>query len=202
MYMPGRLRTASSPSRTVMFWASYEPLPFEPFFFAGCSAKSFLPPRKAPTPEPLSAGSGRYIRPLLILAGYPPNRTTPEATKRPQIATKYVFSATVRARIRNEPQLRHRSGSESGLEAGEQVRPQELQFLRPDPRFTGHGDHAVTLRNGCRGGREPGARDLVPGRLDLGEEGGRGDVGKGALESVGEEPRSEASHRAESLAGV
>src|SRR5215210_3448914 len=48
MYMPGRLRTASSPSRTVMFWASYEPLPFEPFFFAGCSAKSFLPPRKSP----------------------------------------------------------------------------------------------------------------------------------------------------------
>src|SRR4051794_39251950 len=189
MYMPGRFRTASSPSRTVMFWASYEPLPFEPFFFAGCSAKSFLPPRKAPTPEPLSAGSGRYIRPHLILAGYPPNRTAPEVTKRPQIAIKYAFSATVRARTSNEPELRHRSGSEGGLEAGEQVRPQQLQFLRPDPRFTGYGDHAVALRNGCRGGGEPGPGDLVPGRLYLGEEGGRGEGGEGALESVGEEAR-------------
>src|SRR5215210_3089066 len=193
MYIPGRLRTASRPSRTVMSWAAYEPFFLAPFF-SGCFAKSFLPPRKAPTPEPLSAGSGRYIRPLWILAGYPPNRTVPEATKCPQIATKCAFSATVRARTRNEPQLRHRSGSEGGLEAGQQVRAEQVQFLRPDPRFAGHGDHAVALRDRRRGRREAGAGDLGPGRLDLGEERCRGDVGEGAVERVCEEARGQASH--------
>src|SRR5215212_9688364 len=43
MYIPGRFRTASRPSRTVMSWAAYEPLPFEAFFLSGCFAKSFLP---------------------------------------------------------------------------------------------------------------------------------------------------------------
>src|ERR671914_721775 len=32
MYMPGRLRTASRPSRTVMSFAPYEALPLEDFF--------------------------------------------------------------------------------------------------------------------------------------------------------------------------
>src|SRR3954453_20438396 len=143
MYIPGRFRTASRPSRTVMSWAPYEPLPFEPFSFAGCFAKSFLPPRKAPTPEPLSAGSGRYIRPLLILAGYPPNRTVPRVTKCPQIATKWPVSAVVRCRTCNEPQLGHRSSAESGLEAGEQVGREQVQLLRPHARFAGHRDDPI-----------------------------------------------------------
>ena len=60
--MPGRFRTASRPSRTVMSWAPYEPLLFEPFFFRAASPnRSFhcaaagrwdrCIPRKAPTPE-------------------------------------------------------------------------------------------------------------------------------------------------------
>src|SRR5215213_7829415 len=194
MYMPGRLRTASSPSRTVMFWASYEPLPVEPSFFAGCFAKSFLPPRKAPTPEPLSAGSGRYIRPFLILAGYPPNRTVLQATKCPQIATKRRPSATVRGRTCNESQLGHRSRAESGLEPRQQVRREEIQLLRPDPGLAGHGDHPVALRNGGRGGRHPVAGHLLPGCLDLGEEGGGGDVGQDVGEGVREGAGAGASH--------
>src|SRR5215212_3809497 len=194
MYMPGRLRTASRPSRTVMSWAPYEPLLFEPFFFAGCSAKLFLPPRKAPTPEPLSAGSGRYIRPPWILAGYPPNRTARRATKCPQIALKQRPSATVRGRTDHEPQLLHGGPSEGGGEAGHQVGAEQLQFLRPDAGFTRDRNHPVTLRDGRGGVGEPRPGDPVPGGLDLGEQRLGRDVRKGGVEGVREPARSEALH--------
>src|SRR3954454_11393157 len=129
MYIPGRFRTASRPSRTVMSWALYEPLLFEPFFFSGWLAKSFLPRgrcmaahrEKPRLRKPLSAGSGRYIRPPLILAGYPPNRTVRRATKCPQIATKWLLLATVRGRTGDEPQLGDGSRAQRGLQTSEKV---------------------------------------------------------------------------------
>ena len=133
-------------------------------------------PRKAPTPEPLSAGSGRYIRPLWILAGYPPNRTV-RATKCPQIATKWRLSATVRSRTGDEPQLRHRSAPSGVSRRVSRSGPSRSSSCAQTP------DSQATVTTPSRsetGGRRrrPLAGDLLPGRLDLGEEGGGATSGR------------------------
>src|SRR4029078_10782463 len=77
-------------------------------------------------------------------------------------------------------------------EAGEKLRHEQSQCSCPDTRFTRNCDHPVTLGNGLRGDREPGPGDLLPGRLNPGEQGGRRDVGKNAVEGGGEGARGDA----------
>jgi hypothetical protein len=77
---------------------------------------------KRPRPRGSAAhGPGRYIRPPLILAAYPPNRTVRSATKSPQIASKCGFFVTVSAPNRRRsaaarlaPPPRPRSGPPKG----------------------------------------------------------------------------------------
>src|SRR4051812_6175467 len=87
MYMPGRLRTASSPSRTVMSCASYElfccPLPG--------LASATLPPyymRDAPAMEHFGSTSEASLKRLIRIAGRGPGSATSSVTKVLQKRTK------------------------------------------------------------------------------------------------------------------
>src|SRR3954469_5332180 len=99
MYIPGRLRTASRPSRTVMSSALYAEVP-APFFLRALSflpaafAKLVLPSGYMRSPDAAyrGHGSGRRRFVLKILAAYPCRRTALEVTKAPQIATKHGLS--------------------------------------------------------------------------------------------------------------
>src|SRR6185436_17096559 len=128
-------------------------------------------------------------------------RTGQSATKCPQIAAKRRLSRTVRYRTDDEAQLLRRRPSQGGLEAGEQVRREQLELLRPDARFTRDRDPPVTLRDRRGGLRETRPGDPLPRRLDAREKCVRIDVSGYAFEGGGERARSEASHGARSGSG-
>jgi len=105
------------------------------------------------------------------------------------------MSGTVRSRTYKEAKFGYRPSAESLLQALQKVGSEQVELLRPDTRFAGHGDHPVTLRHGRRGLREPVAGDARPGGLNAREHRVGGDIARDVLEGGRERARGAASHR-------
>ncbi len=94
----------------------------------------------------------------------------------------------------DEPQRGDRAGlagvAERAVQALQEVGREQLELLRPDRRPAGDRDHPGALGDGLRLRRDRRPGDLRPGRLDAGEEPGRGGAAGGACaERAAQRPR-------------
>jgi len=88
MYMPGRLRTASRPSRTVMSFAPYVDAACFGSFFANWVPSAGALHNKAPKPSGSRWVGAGALRASIRIAAAQTEPGAPNVTKCPQIAPK------------------------------------------------------------------------------------------------------------------
>src|SRR5437773_3015942 len=158
MYMPGRLRTASRPSRTVMSLAPYDSAPSRLLMRGGSC-------RHTPTGAENCWSEGRSDVGEQRRSGGGDHQIT--MMKVYQLAV--TISAGPRGRSGPKPEANalHLRASRQGFESSAQLGFEPPQLAHPCRVVDLDDELAVTERNGLRMGRELGARERWP----LGEHG-------------------------------